>query len=85
MEEIFSQRRNHMLAAIDHIKGPRKMIMQQKIIDEMRLFGDDENDAGDAGVLDIEDRLKKLGLDSQLAPDEDYAGAEESDSERESA
>ena len=41
-----------MLEAIEQIRGPRKQIMKEKILDEMRLFGDEKMD----------ERLQKIGI-----------------------
>ena len=72
-----------MIMETDFIKGPKKQIVQQKIIDKMRLFGDVEASASKNGIVAIEDQLKKLGLEDQLAlQDDEYMDDISSDSEQ---
>ena len=50
-----------MLIAVEetNLRGIRKQVAQENIFNQMRLIGEPElND----GILSIEDRLKKLGL-----------------------
>ena len=42
MEQQFSQRRQELVEAVDGVKGQRRQIAQEKILDQMRLFGDEE-------------------------------------------